>query len=495
MNAVIYTHVAAHEASWQLASCLPDQEPADQLPEWERQTLQIYRNILRGDSAAVRRDLPALIQTLSHIPLLYVPLDQGGDPEKILSTRTLQSVVRSLLDLLPRLGLFRESWLLLKTAQKMERYSPPSGTVITEFDRLFHSAFNSALDGLLLQARFWPEVVENENALVDLIGSLTDHYLELWLDHSRTMRLSTLESFENERTWKDTKKFIQKYGAEFFHAQTLTFGNLRAILHNGIGPYLAYLAENEDPLHPSPLLNDLGSAITPDQAEFFLEHVFRATVEKYDRFLEYNTTTTHSDYGEQFFALLDFLRLETRYERQAWNLSPLVAAHNVLIREGQLEAAQIWRAIFESRTEDVAREMLNELRKLERTYGMRLPGVTDLLNERFVKPLDLDSLLAFVKPALRDQREQRVPSEAFQKLRTSVDAYLQSTTGSGLEVPAWLRSLEEEIQQQLQALDAPAGNSEFQLRAPVVPISVDEMYEQFENWNLPLKKPGKRKKK
>lgn len=495
MNAVIYTHVAVHEASWHLTSCLPEEEPTGQLPEWEQQTLQIYRNILRGDVAAVRRDLPALLQNLSHIPLLYVPLDQGGDPEKILSTRTLQSVVRSLLDLLPRLGMFREGWLLLKTAQKMERFSPPAGTVITEFDRLYHSAFNSALEGLLLQVQHWSEVGENEDALVDLIGTLTDHYLELWLDHSQTMRLSTLETFEDDRTWKDAKRFIQKYGSEFLHAQMLTFGNLRAILHNGVGPYLDYMAENDDPLNPSPLLNDLGRVITQEQALFFLEHIFRATVEKYDRFLEYNTTTTQSDYGEQYFALLDFLRLEVRYERQAWNLSPLVAAHNVLIREGHVAAAAIWREIFEARTADVAKQMITELRKLERTYGMKLPGVTDLLNERLVKPLELDRLLAFVKPALRALRKQQLPNEAFTNLQMSVNSYLQSTTGSGLDVPSWLRSLEEEIQQQLQDLDAPTGTAEFHLRVPVVPISVDEMYRQFESWNTPLKKPGKKKKK
>lgn len=91
----------------------------------------------------------------------------------------------------------------------------------------------------------------------------------------------------------------------------LTFGNLRAILHNGVSEFLEYLAQNDDPLKPNKLLADLDAGkIAIDEAVFYLELIFRATVEKYDRFLEYNTTTTQSDYGEQFFSLLDFLRLE-----------------------------------------------------------------------------------------------------------------------------------------------------------------------------------------
>ncbi len=494
MSGIIFTHVGCHEATWHLASCLPEQTPTEGLAEWEPLTITIYRSILRGEPAAVREQLPQLVQKLSHIPLLYVPLDQGGDPERILRTRTLQTVIRSLLDHLPRLGLFRESWQLLKTAQKMERYSPPAGTVITEFDRLFHAAFNAALEGLMQHARHWPAEQLADNQLVSVVSGLTEYYHALWIEHSDTMRLSTLEAFEDPSNWKEIKEFIKKYGSEFFHAQMLTFGNLRAILHNGVSEFLEYLAQNDDPLKPNKLLADLDAGkIAIDEAVFFLELIFRATVEKYDRFLEYNTTTTQSDYGEQFFSLLDFLRLEAQYERHAWDCSPLVAAHEVLIREGRASEASMWRGLFEMRTTEIAKELLHDLKKLEKQYGMRLPGITDLLNEKFVKPLALDELLALVPEAMKDARERRQPSASFNKLLKLVQNYLDTSTGSGLEIPPWLRDLEDEIAAFDHHGDPPEDNNDFRLTVPLVPIPLEELDRQFEIWETPIKKPRKKK--
>lgn len=494
MSGIIFTHVGCHEATWHLASCLPEQTPAEGLAEWEPLTITIYRSILRGEPAEVREQLPLLIQKLGHIPLLYVPLDQGGDPEKILRTRTLQTVIRSLLDHLPRLGLFRESWQLLKTAQKMEKYEPPAGTVITEFDRLFHSAFNAALEGLMQHAKHWPDELLRDNQLVEVVGTLTENYRDLWIEHSDTMRLSTLEALEDPANWRETKEFITKYGAEFFHAQFLTFGNLRAILHNGVSEFLEYLDQNDDPLRPNKLLADLDSgAIVLEEAVFFLELIFRATVEKYDRFLEYNTTTTQSDYGEQFYSLLDFLRLEARYERYAWDCSPLIAAHEVLIREHRADEAREWRLRFEVESADIAKQHLSDLKKLEKQYGMRLPGVTDLLNERFIKPLALDELLAMVPEAMKDARERRQPSASFNKLLQLVQTYLNSTTGSGLEIPPWLRELEDEIAAFDHHGDPPEDNNDFRLTVPLVPIPLEELDRQFEIWETPLKKPRKKK--
>lgn len=494
MSGIIFTHVGCHEATWHLASCLPEQTVTEGLAEWEPLTVSIYRSILRGEPAAVREQLPVLIQKLSHIPLLYVPLDQGGDPERILRTRTLQTVIRSLLDHLPRLGLFRESWQLLKTAQKMERYSPPAGTVITEFDRLFHAAFNAALEGLMQHARHWPAELLADNQLVSVVTAMTDYYHALWIEHSDTMRLSTLEAFEDPSNWREIKEFIKKYGSEFFHAQMLTFGNLRAILHNGVSEFLEYLAQNDDPLRPNKLLADLDNGrIVIEEAVFFLELIFRATVEKYDRFLEYNTTTTQSDYGEQFYSLLDFLRLEAKYERHAWDCSPLVAAHEVLIRSGRTKEAMYWRTLFEMRTDEIAKELLRELKKLEKQYGMRLPGITDLLNERFVKPLALDELLALVPEAMNDARDRRQPSENFNKLLKLVQDYLDTTTGSGLEIPPWLRELEDEIAAFDHHGDPPEDKNDFRLTVPLVPIPLEELDRQFEIWETPLKKPRKKK--
>lgn len=169
------------------------------------------------------------------------------------------------------------------------------------------------------------------------------------------MRLSTVEALKLDGVWTDTRKFIQQYGGELFHARQLTLGNVRAILHHGVDHYLDYLAENEDPLHPLQLLADLEAGkIARDDAVDHLRLIYQIVVEGYDRFLEYNTTTTQSDYGEVFFALLDFLRLETTYDRDAWDLVPVSLAHEVLSTGRQGRCGPNLEDVFTTKTEDMA---------------------------------------------------------------------------------------------------------------------------------------------
>jgi len=492
LNSIVFTHVACHEASWHLASCLPEKVAADRMPAWERQTVALYRSLLRGRVNDVRQQLPTLLKALSKEPLLYVPLDKGGDPKQLLRARTLQSVIRSLLVQLPRLGLFRETWHLLRTAQRMEQISLGAGTVITEFDRLFYAAFRNSLEGLVRDAETWQEDGLDDEELIDLIGTMTDFYLDVWLEHSATMRLSSLEALAHSKTWRKVQKFIKTYGQDFFTAQMLSLGNLRAILHNGVQPFLDYLEEHEDPLHPIKLLQDLGTEIDREEASNYLEIIFHATVEKYDRFVEYNSTTTQSDYGEQYTGFLDFLRVEASYERHAWNLSPLVTAHEVLIRAGHVEAAQIWHDVFRVRTEEAANEHLQWLQKLEEKYGMRLPSITSLLNERFVKPLALDRIMALVPQAIADARAGR-PSKAFEMIQAEADAYLSTTTGSGLDVPQWLRSVEDEVLAAEGSLERQNHISEAEVYVPPTSISLDEFRRQLDVWTQALKKPRRKK--
>jgi hypothetical protein len=263
-------------------------------------------------------------------------------------------------------------------------------------------------------------------------------------------------------------------------------GNLRGIVQRGAEAYLDYLSENEDPLHAVKLLEDIDRTISRGEAAFLLETILRCVVEKFDRFLEYNTTTTQSDYGEQLYCLLDFLRHEAEYERQAWNLAPMELAHEVLSRMGRASAAEHWRKGLEHKTAAMAKTFLQKLKRLEKRYGMRLPGVTDRLSERFVKPLALDRILALVKPAMRDSR-RGVESVDFQRLKIETEDYLSTTLGSALEMQPWLQTLEEEVQQteadallpqESELLDGPPGAR--------VPVTLDDVRRQLAVWEKPL---------
>ncbi|HLQ46832.1 MAG TPA: hypothetical protein VK137_18955, partial [Planctomycetaceae bacterium] len=359
-----------------------------------------------------------------------------------------QSDIRFLLTQLPRFGLLKETWHLLRTAHRMEKSSRPGEMAVTEFDRLYRTAVRSSVEALLRSAAQWQHEGQPfaQEKLVELLHSLLKPFVEEWVAHSQTMRLSAVESMKRDPIWNEVREFISKYGADLFHAKMLTLGNVRAILHNGIPWFLNFLAESADPLRPIQLLEDLDhSIVETDHVVHVLELIYTTVVDKFDRFLEYNTTTTQSDYGEKFFYLLDFLRVEADYDRDAWNFTPLNLAHQVLCQWNLPEAVAAWERSFEKRARESAATHLRRLHAIERKYGMRLPAISDRLNEHFTKPLSVNRMLAWLPQVVDDAQAQRAESAAFEQLRHEIDAYLADSTGSGIELPAWMQNLEKEV--------------------------------------------------
>lgn len=487
IQTVIATYVSCRVAQWHLAAALLQADPQAKPPIEERRIIEVFRGVARRDIHEVRRLLPGLLKQLQKRPLLYVPLDHGGEPQQMLTARIAQAVVKFLLATLPRLGLLRETWHLLRTAHMMERVSRPQGIAVTEFDRLFRIGLKNSLTCVVESSRRWKSGRFSDEELIDVVGTVVEFYLEQWLDHSQTMRLSTVESLKSSGEWNATRAFVRRYGADMLNARTLTLGNIRAILHHGIDKFLDYLDETEDPLHPSPLLEDIRKGvISRDEVAHQLGLIYQITVERFDRFLEYNTTTTQSDYGELFNSLLDFLRLETAYDRDSWNLLPVSLAHEVLVRHSKDEAAVVWEEVFETKTELMAEHHLEELQRLERKYGMRLPSVANHLQERFVKPLMVNTMVATLARAVDEGREQGATSAAFEALIELVEQYLKTSIGSGLEIPAWLRTLEEEVNRLQQLGDPAPAEHETLLRLGESPLNLRELRLQLRTWQQPL---------
>jgi hypothetical protein len=484
LHQVINTLICLRNAERLLNGIIPEGIRVPRGTDQDRQLTRVYRAVIQRDTGTIRQLLPALLSRLSRNPLLYVPFENGGDPGQILRTQALQSVVRFLLRELPRLGLLRETWHLLYTAFRMERKWRPRGQAITEFDRLFTIALRSTLEALTSSALQWtPDDDADTEDLIDAIGKILDPYQWLWSEHSRTMRISAVDGLRKQEDWEELAEFIQRYGGDLFHASHLTLGNVRAILHNGVDWFLDYLEEEQDPLHPIRLLDDLDAGIIDrDTAEWCLEQVYSIIVDRFDRFLEYNTTTTQSDYGEMIYCLLEFLRLEARYDRDAWNLTPLLLVHEVLVRNGLLDAAEMWESTFEMQTADIADQHLADLRRLQRKYGMRMPTITDHLKERFVKPLAVNRILSLVKPAVADARANVKDAAAFQMLSDQIDEYLEDSWGSGIDLPEWLRTLEREVTEATHPNEGGRPGTEADLDVAPLPLSRDEFQQQARRW-------------
>ncbi len=483
LDRIISACVETADASRLLAAAIGQERSTVKPASWENQADSVLRALYRGDYSRVKQLWLPLLEALAEERLLYVPTARGGVPQDIFSSRSLQRVLVRFLDHLPRMGLITETFQLLKTVHHMERSHPVGPGAITEFDRLFDIGCRGIVRCIVLSSAKWPvsgskRAAAREKKLIDCLEKVAEMLLRRWLAHSRAIRISVLETLGREERWELLKQFIQKYGGDLFTQQFMNLGNLRAILQQGADDFIAALEEEEIPLG---LLDDLDRQISRQEAVRHLELTIEAVVENYSVYVDYNSTTTQSDHGELLYTLLDFLRLLASYDRVAWNLRPIVLAHDVLIREGLDSAATLWRDAVQKRSEAVAEQNLQRYEQLVSRYGMRLPSVAERLGERFIRPLEIDRLRALVRPAMESVSEAE-SSPAFDLLNREVGRFTAQPAGVGFEVPPWIDALEEEVERARQGEtdDVPVLDAAPQIKQEL--LSLDEIMIQLDAW-------------
>jgi hypothetical protein len=449
---------------------------------WKAYLLQMEKVLWRQDAAAARQLVPVFLKSFEKEPLLlFESLGGSGHPKLIFRARRTQTILRALVTNLPRLGLLPETWMVVSYAQEMERRQPLGGQRVTEFDRLFQIACQASVETVIDSAREAGDV--GAERIVSLLENLIQPYLSLWLEHSKTLRVAVLEKItadKTQREWNALKGFIQTYGHDLFQVKFLSLGNLRGILHQGIGAYLDYLIENADPMHPVKLIDDLGKGISREEAERHLQLILQTLIENYDIYKDYNSTAPQSDYGENLYILFDFLRLKTDYDRYAWQIRPFIFVHEVLA-QNHPAAALDWQDRFAEFTEEDASRLVGRLTQLEQTYGIRLNTLADRIHERFIKPLSLDRLCALIEPAM-DAAGTEKAELVFAAFEEQLKPYSENPTGVGLDLPQWLHRLEGTVHQVQMSRTALASLAENMLQIPKVIVPLDDLENQVEEW-------------
>lgn len=434
-----------------LAAETNDPELADAvlnaLGDDDQRAVRLFAALIAGDSEGVTKQYSALLATVQTKNLLYIPLSRGGDPVKIVAARLRQRVLTHLLQWLPRCGHFVEACRLIETARAMEQQNPIGPGAVTEFDNLFRIGFRALVSALVNTVRHWPDsdASNQDETVIPLLEKLTETLLGSWLAHSRTLRLSALESVAEKQSWDQLVAFVQRYGEPVFTQTFLKISNVRAILHQGVGRWLERLMEDPQEAEDWALIQDLGTTLSVPAAERFLGIVFESILDHHIEYRDYNSTTTQSDRGELIFTFLDFLRLRVRYDRIAWNLRPVMWAHEILVRSEMDPAAMIWRRSLSDRIGAEADIYVQRLREMQSLYSMQMPTVADRILERFVQPMTIDRMQALVEPAIVDAEAKR-KSRAFEIIEQEADLLTRHPTGAGLDVPAWLAAIDEEVE-------------------------------------------------
>ncbi len=480
------------------------------LSDDDRLAVETVGALLYGKRERVEQTFPKLLIALRTKNLLYIPLARGGEPSAIYSVRLRRRMLSHLLMWLPRQGFFYQTCHLIETARFMEHHNPIGPGAVTEFDDMFKLCFVSliravvqnfvngtcespsksrkkstkapvaAIDLDLHDGESLCDLEPVSEEMIVILEQATEVLLASWLAHSRTLRLSILESVDNQRKWSKLVEFIQQYGGPIFTQSFLRLGNVRAILHQGVGHWLDQLVEEGETDQFEALFADLeAGVISRGEVEKLLSVVLEAVIDHYSEYRDYNSTTTQSDRGEMLYMLLDFLRLRVRYDRVSWNLKPIYWTHEVLVRAGCHLAAQQWRRALAERISRESEIYLEQLGELQTRYAMRMPTVADRLRERFTRPMTVDRMKALVGPAIRQYREMGSASPLFELLIDECKLMMEQPTGVGLDIPQWLSALESEVDLVMETQRGYSSQPRYDGVVDFRTVSIEEISEQL----------------
>ena len=148
----------------------------------------------------------------------------------------------------------------------------------------------------------------------------------------------------------------------------------------------------------------------------------------------------------------------------------------------QDQAARIWRRALTERINDEADQYLAKLAELQKKYAMRMPTVADRLAERFVRPLAIDRIRALVEPAIEEAKAGVAESPKFEMLQHDTEFLTREPTGVGLDVPAWLVALEEEVESALRPEHQKREDDELARLIPPVLLTQQQARKQLDQW-------------
>lgn len=475
------------EAQWFLLGSLSSPALPETLADWEKAAVQLFRAVLRQDKDRLPGLWSRLAVALLSEPLLYIPIARGGHPVKILKAQKILRLLRQWATIFPKMGQINLTLELISLVREIESRHPVGPGAITEFDRFFQTALEAIVECIVDSAERWTNrkgtplsKTQREERLVECLDMICRPLMPWWVQHSQAIRLSPAEILNDSDVFDEIRDFIQRYGADWFTQEFMIYGNLHAILLQGIDRYLEALEETEE----NGRLRFLEACRGPEerqQAIQYLELILETVLEHYGQYIDYNSTTIQSDRGEMLYTLLDFVRLLANHQRMEWTLRPLWTVHEVLVRTGHWKAADQWEDAILHHTAEIATVHLQKFEQLCSKYGMRLATVGDRLAERFRSPLLINRLKALVRPVWEEMRSGK-GSRALASLKKELLPLAAQPSGVGWEVPDWLQVLLEEIQTLQTPHRQEVENFDFPLKLSPSTLTFEEIQHQLQRW-------------
>lgn len=438
-------------------------EDESQQPQWDTYYPRLLRAVLYGDEAAFHQLMESFAKVIVTRPILYFSLVRGGNPRTYFLARGTHRALGLLAYLIARAGWVNAAMGLLSLVKSAERHQSEGKGKVSEIEHLFEAVAEGIFLALVFAKRNGAKRKEgrlSRQETEDLVADLhavCNGLLEIWAVIIHEIYFSTVETAPFRRSWTQIRQFIRAFGQEIFTPMFMAHPNLRAIMATGTHHWLKMVKESGDAQWPR-LVEALRSGeLKLKKAAEYLRLIIDVILENYEDYLDYNSMTTQSDYGQNLYILLDFLRLKCEHQRRAWMLKPFLLAHRVLVRLELWEAAEIFEEHVQSQYQGWSKLDLKRYEEMRQSYGIHLPGLYEILSNGFGFSFAMQHVLGLIRPAMQEIRTGQTAGR-LAMLVERIRSFGPFHVRYGFHRPEWIDELENTIDRaelNLEVLDQP----------------------------------------
>lgn len=421
--------------------------------DWEEAYGTLLHAVLYRQPDMLEQKLESVPGLISSRPVLYQSIARGGSPRTYYEARILHRSLGLLVYLAARAGWVAPALNLVGFVKSVEQSQVEGGGKVSEIERLFEALAEGVMAAVVC-GRWEPNLRQDERQrrILESLAVVCQVLGDFWVALSQEIYLSTLETTPLQRQWRELRKFIMDYGHGIFTPMFMAHANLRGVLTTGTARWLKMVTESDEPQWER-LAEDLRSnRLSVSVAAEYLRLVIESVLENYEDYLDYNSMTVQSDYGQNLYILLDFLRLKAEFLRRQWMLKPFFVAHRVLLFHEQWELVEIWENELRRQFGGWDEVFLKKYEKLRKTYGIHLAGLYENLRLGCLRPLLENHIYALVRPAIRELSTGR-PGPCFERLRERVGKLGVLHVPFGYRRPEWMEDFEQVIDRALIDLE------------------------------------------
>jgi len=432
-------------------------------PQWEGYYPQLLRAVLYGDEPTFHELMESFPKIIATRPILYYSLVRGGHPRMYFAARGTHRALGLMAYLMARAGWARATIGVLSLVKAAEQRQSEGGGKVSEIEHLFEAVAEGIFTSLIFaehngrQPQHGQLSVREAQEMVESLQAVCQVLADIWATISHKIYLSTVETSPFQRSWQDIRQFIRNFGQEIFTPMFMAHANLRAIAGMGTHHWLKMVKDSGE-AQWSRLVEALETEeLNPKKAADYLRMIIEAVLENYEDYLDYNSMTTQSDYGQNLHILLDFLRLKCEHQRRHWMLKPFFLAHRSLIAFQLWDIAEIWEESVQSHFQGWSEVFVKKYERIRKSHGIHLPGLYELLRNGFGFPLAMQHVLGLIQPAIQEI-EAGQPGPSFARLAERIRSFGTFHVRYGFQRPEWIDDLENAIdraQLNLEILDRP----------------------------------------